>query len=455
MMAFGLAIGTVFPFFIVLLGVPAQIAFTPTFFSACISAGLIAGLVNYSISRKVVGERLQTLSRVGQQMRTLAQNMRSEQDLSSNSMPASVAELKDLCGERGCHIKVDSDDEFGKSAEAFNLLAETLSLTISTERAAHSFSNMLSNHLDLEPLAKVAIRQLMEFTDSTGGLLAVVDQGLLKLAACEVIANGDEVIQSSLIKEAVNSRKRQLINLPEDCLITVDHVVGTHQARHIIVEPAIYKGVALGVMVLVAEQAYGQEILHRLTMFRLDLGLALNNSLTHGRMRVLATLDPLTEIYNRGFGLKRLHEEYSRAVRADTPIGLIIFDIDDFKQINDTYGHLLGDRVLVSVVKSARRMLREGDILIRYGGEEFLVILPGANLDDVGQVAERIRRAVADMTIMEGEHAIRQTISLGGVSHPHLNVSHEEILVRHADASLYYAKRSGKNRVELDRNPLH
>ncbi|MFT5702612.1 MAG: two-component system cell cycle response regulator [Desulforhopalus sp.] len=358
---------------------------------------------------------------------------------------------EDICGQADCHIVVDSDDVFGESAHAFNLLAETLRQTISTERAARSFTNTLTTCLDLEPLAEKALQKIIIYSGSEGGLLAIEQQGTLDVVSSRGISNSDEVIQSEYVAEVLRTGKLKLISMPEAENVVVDHIVGQHQAKHVLVNPVLYKGVCLGVFILVSPSKYSEEILHRLEILGTGLGLALNNSLTHGRMRMLAILDPLTEIYNRGFGVKRLHEEYTRSIRADSPLGVIIFDIDDFKAVNDTYGHMAGDRVLISVVKMSRAMLREGDILIRYGGEEFMVVLPGASLEDVRQVGERIRRAVQDMTIMEGEISIKVTVSLGGVSHPELNVSHQDVLIRHADASLYYAKNSGKNKIEMDR----
>lgn len=449
MMAFGLLIGLVFPFFVTLLGVPKDYTLTTTFFIACTSAGLLAGFVNFYLARKIVGERLQTLSDVGQHMRQLAESMRGS---INNVQEFEKNDTGDLCGEMGCHIDVDSDDEFGESAQAFNLLAETLSQTITTERAARSFTNMLATQLDLVPLAEKAIQKVILYTNSTAGLLAVVDQGELRLAAHCGLCSQDAIIQSSYVKEAIRSNQPQFIEIPETKNIIVDHLVGKHQAKHVLVYPILYKSVSLGVIILVSNTSYDKEKISRLELLSVGLGLALNNSLTHGRMRVLATLDPLTEIYNRGFGVKRLHEEYTRSVRSDSPLGVIIFDVDDFKAINDTLGHLAGDRVLINIVRSANKMLREGDLLIRYGGEEFMAVLPGASLTDVGQIGERIRRAVQDMTIMEGEQLIKVTVSLGGVSHPELNVEHEEALIRRADSLLYRAKESGKNKIELDQS---
>ncbi len=449
MLAFGVAIGFVFPFFVTMLGVPKEYTLTGTFFTSCISAGLIAGLVNYALARKIVGDRLLTLSRVGQQMTNLAKNMREGSKVHSTVDDVSIDITEDICGEDNCHIVVDSDDVFGQSAHAFNLLAETLRQTISTERAARSFTHMLTTCLDIELLADKALQQMMTYSSSDGGLLAIEQQGVLQVVSSHGLRNYDEVAKSQHVEEVLRSGKPKLITTPDSEDVIVDHVLGFHCAKYVLLSPIIYKGVSLGVFILAASDNYTEESLHRLGILGTGLGLALNNSITHSRMKMLAIIDPLTEIYNRGFGAKRLKEEYTRAVRADSPLGVIIFDVDDFKMVNDTYGHLVGDRVLVSVVKMSKSMLREGDVLIRYGGEEFMVVLPGASLKDVNQVGERIRRAVQDMTIMEGEVSIKVTVSLGGVSHPELNVSHQDMLVNYADKSLYFAKNSGKNKIEL------
>ncbi len=125
----------------------------------------------------------------------------------------------------------------------------------------------------------------------------------------------------------------------------------------------------------------------------------------------------------------------------------MMFDIDHFKKVNDTYGHLAGDRVLIQVAKTAREAIREGDILMRYGGEEFLVILPAASKENCRDVAERMRRKVEETSVADGDQVIRVTISIGITSYPELDVAGEQDLVKHADEALYVAKESGRNRV--------
>ena len=159
-------------------------------------------------------------------------------------------------------------------------------------------------------------------------------------------------------------------------------------------------------------------------------------------------MDPLTDAYNRRFGLGRLREEFSRAVRAESPLGALMLDLDHFKAINDTYGHLVGDRVLRAVAGACRRVLREGDVLVRYGGEEFLVLLPGAGPEDVRQVGERVRRAIEETSVTDGELRTAVTVSLGGATFRDATDSPESLIAR-ADKALYEAKEGGRNRIAV------
>jgi diguanylate cyclase (GGDEF)-like protein len=164
-------------------------------------------------------------------------------------------------------------------------------------------------------------------------------------------------------------------------------------------------------------------------------------------MQTLAAVDSLTGLYNRRFGSKRLQEEYGRAIRSNTPISLLMFDIDHFKNVNDTYGHLNGDRVLVNVAKIATTAIREGDVLLRYGGEEFLCVLPGANQKDAMLVAERIRIMVMDSSLKHAEQEIKVTVSLGTATFPNPNIASCEQFVKYADEAMYTAKETGRNRI--------
>ncbi|MFA6008203.1 MAG: GGDEF domain-containing protein, partial [Candidatus Shapirobacteria bacterium] len=161
----------------------------------------------------------------------------------------------------------------------------------------------------------------------------------------------------------------------------------------------------------------------------------------------LAANDSLTGMFNRRFGMARLQEEYGRAIRSGSPLGVCIFDLDHFKKVNDTYGHPMGDKVLVHVSKLIRGALREGDVAMRYGGEEFMIVMPGASITDSFQIAEHVRRLVVETVFQHGSNTIALTISGGAAAWPDFDASSADALVRRSDESLYKAKEEGRNRI--------
>ena len=124
-----------------------------------------------------------------------------------------------------------------------------------------------------------------------------------------------------------------------------------------------------------------------------------------------------------------------------------MFDLDHFKNINDTYGHIVGDKVLINFADLIRANLRKGDTLVRYGGEEFLAILPGADAEGTAAVGEKIRRFTEENTIKHASQDIKVTVSIGGVSYPEIEIDNVENLVKKADDNLYHAKETGRNKV--------
>jgi len=143
----------------------------------------------------------------------------------------------------------------------------------------------------------------------------------------------------------------------------------------------------------------------------------------------------------------RLNEEFNRSVRTNSPLGVFMADIDFFKSVNDTYGHTVGDRVLIHFSALAKQSLREGDILVRYGGEEFMAILPGASIKDTAMVSERFRRMLQESVVHHLENEIKITVSIGVASYPNHSISKIEDLVDIADKALYKAKDNGRNCV--------
>ncbi|MCW5621117.1 MAG: GGDEF domain-containing protein [Burkholderiales bacterium] len=179
------------------------------------------------------------------------------------------------------------------------------------------------------------------------------------------------------------------------------------------------------------------------------LGLALSNLALRHTLQIQARHDPLTDLFNRRYMEEALERELRRADRSRRPMGVIMADLDHFKRYNDTLGHDAGDRLLVALAECLRAQVRAGDIVCRYGGEEFLIILPETSLDLVTQRAEELRETVARQLGSFGGDAVPPvTMSLGVALYP-IHAGDAASLIRAADAAMYRAKRSGRNRVEI------
>lgn len=162
-----------------------------------------------------------------------------------------------------------------------------------------------------------------------------------------------------------------------------------------------------------------------------------------------ALRDALTKAYNRKYFLDQLETEIAYARRHRTPLSLVMFDVDHFKKINDTYGHLAGDFVLTKLAKISMATVRTEDIFARYGGEEFCVICRGVPLPNAGTLGERLRVVVESTSFDHEGTAIPVTISVGVAASPDLPVENAAQLIAGADEALYEAKRGGRNRVLL------
>ena len=166
-------------------------------------------------------------------------------------------------------------------------------------------------------------------------------------------------------------------------------------------------------------------------------------------MQRQAVTDELTGLFNHRRFQEVMTTEVERARRYGQEMGLIMLDIDDFKRVNDTYGHLQGDLVLREVARVLRQSSREIDEPARYGGEEMAVALPQTDLEGAFQFAERVRRRIEalDLPLLDGDGTLKVTASFGASSLGTSSGDGKDALVASADAALYRAKRSGKNRT--------
>jgi two-component system cell cycle response regulator len=199
----------------------------------------------------------------------------------------------------------------------------------------------------------------------------------------------------------------------------------------------------LGVDDFIRKPFFGEELLARI-----DHLLSVRRR--HAKLQRLAIIDLLTGLPNRAELQRRVDCELARSKRNQTDLGILMVDVDHFKRLNDTFGHPFGDQVLTEVAQALRVNLRGEDTVGRYGGEEFMVLLPEASHQQLEVVAERLRHAVADLTFNAAGAEARATISIGARLWQHTELNHGDTvghLVKPADNALYRAKTSGRNRV--------
>jgi diguanylate cyclase (GGDEF)-like protein len=167
------------------------------------------------------------------------------------------------------------------------------------------------------------------------------------------------------------------------------------------------------------------------------------------RAEHLASHDPLTALHNRRAFLERAQALWSTAERGHRPLSMILMDLDFFKQINDTHGHAVGDQALIQSAQLLYRACRAGDVLARWGGEEFILLLPETDIEQACAFAERLRQQIAEQEVPTEHRTLHLTASFGVAQRDvHANV---EALIKSADVALYAAKHAGRNRVQRSR----
>lgn len=192
----------------------------------------------------------------------------------------------------------------------------------------------------------------------------------------------------------------------------------------------------------------------KLTNIQKELELK-NNELIRKNtlLEQMAITDSLTGLYNKGYMLKRLENEIIRAARYHEFTSLIIMDIDNFKEVNDTYGHLSGDKLLKDISKLISSLVRDVDITARYGGDEFFVICPNTDLNGAKILADRIRSRVENHKFKLEQSSTTATLSMGisNTDPSHITLVENDLkkLINEADIALYHAKSKGRNRVEI------
>ncbi|HVE70910.1 MAG TPA: GGDEF domain-containing protein [Thermoanaerobaculia bacterium] len=207
-----------------------------------------------------------------------------------------------------------------------------------------------------------------------------------------------------------------------------------------------HEGRTAGLLVLARRDPFDAREHRLLEIFATQVSMLFDTIRAREKIGNLAETDDLTGIWNRRYFRRQLPQEIERARTFGVPLSLLFFDIDDFKQINDGFGHVIGDVVLSELCGCVRETLRPTDILARYGGDEFAVILPHTDLPGAQAVAERVLKKVRELAIpTDEEGAIQCSVSIGLAEFRREDAVAND-LVRRADERLYASKRNGKNR---------
>jgi diguanylate cyclase (GGDEF)-like protein len=297
---------------------------------------------------------------------------------------------------------------------------------------------------DLKALVEAVLDTAVQATRARGGRLMLYDAergeaveqhriGTARALRSElptVVAAGDDLEGEALAthEPRVTQAPRPMLSVP---ILREHHLLGLVTA----VDPE--------------EGAFSDDDVEALSALAVQAGVAIENARLHRVVERQAVTDALTGLANRRQFYEVLGREYERAQRFGQPVSLILLDIDDFKQINDSRGHLAGDAVLHSVAATLAEVIREIDLAARYGGEEFAVLLPQTGPEGAANLAERLRSEIAARKIRFGTDEIAGVTASFGVAAGPVNEQTQIDLIASADAALYQAKREGKNHVTV------
>ena len=394
-------------------------------------------------------------------------------------------------GEFLVRAKVDSDDELGRLARSFNtMLARVTDMAVHEIETRQSLEQMerevaLRQQLEGANLKlEVYLRELellVQVAKALGGTLDLPEQlaqlgqlvrGGLAVGECSLLLLDDatsELAVEAVVGDSPNAVRGARFRIGEGITgqvaargetIYVPDVEADerflqakgsgHVTGSFVGVPLRAKGKLVGVMNLYRAKV-GQFTPGELRLaeaIAAQAGLAIGNARLYAQTLEQSITDPLTGLPNRRALFQRLEQEWTRSLRFGDELSVLMIDLDHFKAINDTHGHLVGDVVLRGVGLVLHRNVRKVDAVARYGGEEFCVVLPRIGKAEAQEVAEKLRRAVSSTAIatLPGQPPLSVTLSVGVASYPSDATDVARLLER-ADEALYQAKRAGRDRV--------
>lgn len=323
--------------------------------------------------------------------------------------------------------------------------------------ALYEMTSLINTKLDIYQVGDAIIESLKKVIIYSGIFVMLKKDD----ASCDIIAwDLDDRIPSDDIKtitkgEFITSVMQRMEPLLEEDISKNKIFEGenlTHYKSCMAI-PLTVNDQSIGCIVVLHVQSgmYTQEYLNTVNILSKHAAIALSNASLYRDMTQKSVTDPMTKIYNHGYFAEVIEDIISICERENMVVSLIMLDIDRFKVVNDTYGHVVGDEILNQIAQRIKACVRNDDIVARYGGEEFAVILPSSNTEHAYHVAERIRSEVAAKPFVVKDYILSITLSAGVCEYP-LYAKTKEDLISKADKALYSAKSSGRNKVNKYNN---
>lgn len=365
-------------------------------------------------------------------------------------------------GELGSSIAVAARDEIGELAHSFNQMSSSLKENqshleqkIADLLTLQRLSTKVSSVLEKEELLHLVVKLFCELAGFEKGMLLLRDAethrfvvasgiGIRKTDFGNLSFSAEETMAGAAVKERkMIYVKNHLIDerVPHNSV----HLKGSSRPLQIVALPLMAKGNEIGAVVL--EHPDGKEPAIRVEeVLLMTLANHAAVALENARLYEMAVEDGLTKVFVNRYFQFRMAEEVEHAKRYRTHLALVLVDLDHFKSINDTYGHPIGDKILISTAQVMKKTFRSTDVVCRYGGDEFAIILPKTGGEEALQIAERLRHEVEKLDFpVDGKIILRVTLSVGIAAWA--APMDRESLIKAADHALYAAKTGGRNRV--------
>ena len=319
---------------------------------------------------------------------------------------------------------------------------------LSLMRALHEISNAIFRSLRLDEMLKsVAQSLIQELGFDRTRIYLINREGESLESVLTLDQRGHETLEKEIfpLKRGVHPMVDLIMGK------TGDERIEKYQ-RTIMYLPLRTRDESMGIMMvdnLLSQQEIPPEQIPILTAIAGQLGMAVKNARLFQGVEELSITDGLTGLYLLRYFKQRLKEEFYRAERTQGQLSLMILDIDHFKRFNDTYGHPVGDTILATVAERVLSNARKVDLTARYGGDEFMILLPDTSADEALLLAERLQQAVSsEPVILPNKNSVHLTVSIGVATYPTHAATIDEFIKR-ADEALYWVKSHGRNRIRL------